>query len=245
LSPNATRKYMALFAFLQLARAQGLVVILVGHVVKNGNIAGPKTLEHVVDAVLYIRRAFRLRPFFVYKSRFGPEIFEPIVLTMDDRGCLIKSPLSLAKRAVASGYSGVGQELVEVQAAVTLPKFGSRPQLVCPFLPEKRIRQLLGILSAVPGVDLGMDLNFHISCYLPNGQRYSEQLDVPIALVIPQRLFTKISRAKRAVRRRTRSHQQGSPTDRRLSQCPCRTCTRILRRKDSQALRCEGSGRPA
>jgi len=65
LSSNAVNKFQALFEFAALARAQGLVVILVEHVTKNGMIAGPKTLEHNVDCILYLPRAFRLRPFFV------------------------------------------------------------------------------------------------------------------------------------------------------------------------------------
>src|SRR5437867_1053676 len=95
-SPNATRKYGALYQFLDLTRAQGLVSILVGHVTKTGEIAGPRTLAHNVDCILYLRRAFRLRPFFVPKNRFGPAVIDPVVLIMDERGRLIKSPLSTA-----------------------------------------------------------------------------------------------------------------------------------------------------
>ncbi len=72
LSAAATQKYRALYEFAENAKAQGLVTLLVGHVTKKGQIAGPKDLEHNVDCVLYIRRAFRLRPFFVPKNRFGP-----------------------------------------------------------------------------------------------------------------------------------------------------------------------------
>src|SRR5207245_174500 len=65
LSPNSTRKYGALYEFANMARAQGLVSILVGHVTKTGEIAGPQTFAHNADCILYLRRAFRLRPFFV------------------------------------------------------------------------------------------------------------------------------------------------------------------------------------
>jgi predicted ATP-dependent serine protease len=68
-----------------------LVSILIGHVTKKGQIDGPKDLEHNVDCVMYIRRAFRLRPFFVPKNRHGPAVLDPLVLMMDDRGRLMQS----------------------------------------------------------------------------------------------------------------------------------------------------------
>jgi hypothetical protein len=76
--------------------------------------------------VLYVRRAFRLRPLFVPKNRFGPAIIDPIVLVMDDRGRLTKSPLSAAKSIAVYGYAGMGDDLAEGQASVSLPKYGSR-----------------------------------------------------------------------------------------------------------------------
>jgi len=181
LSSNAVNKFQALFEFAALARAQGLVVILVEHVTKNGMIAGPKTLEHNVDCILYLPRAFRLRPFFVPKNRFGPAVNDPVVLIMDEQGRLTKSRLSVAKLSAVFGYSGVGDGVTEVQAAVSLPKYGCRPELLAPFLPEKRIRQLVGVLSTLREIELA-DLSYQINCYLPRQQRYREELDLPLAI---------------------------------------------------------------
>jgi DNA repair protein RadA/Sms len=183
LSSNATRKYTALYEFANMARAQGLVSILVGHVTKSGAIAGPKNLEHNVDCILYLRRAFRLRPFFIQKNRFGPDVTEPVVLIMDERGRLAKSPLSTAKRTTVYGFSGAGDELTEAQASVSLPKYGCRPELLAPFLPEKRVRQLLGVLSNLQEIDLS-DLSYQINCYLPRQQRYRGELDLPLSVAL-------------------------------------------------------------
>jgi DNA repair protein RadA/Sms len=183
LSSNATRKYAALYEFMNAARAQGLVTILVGHVTKGGTIAGPKNLEHNVDCILSLRRAFRLRPLFVQKNRFGPATPDPILLMMDEQGCLIRSPLSAAKRTAVYGFSGTGDELTETQASICLPKPDCRPELLAPFLPEKRVRQLLGILNALPEVDL-TDLTYHIDCYLPRQQRYRQELDLPLSIAL-------------------------------------------------------------
>jgi DNA repair protein RadA/Sms len=183
LSAAATQKYRALYEFAENAKAQGLVTILTGHVTKKGQIAGPKDLEHNVDCVLYIRRAFRLRPFFVPKNRFGPALLDPLVLMMDDRGRLVESPHKAAKSSAVFGYAGIGEDLAEGQASVSLPRYGSRPELNAPFLPGKKVRQLLSVLSGLKDVDL-TDLSYEINCYVPRQQRYREELDLPISLAL-------------------------------------------------------------
>lgn len=183
LSPSATRKYRALYEFAEQAKANGLITVLVGHVTKRGQIAGPRDLEHNVDAILYIRRAFRLRPFFVPKNRFGPAVLDPIVLLMDSRGRVVESPHRSAKSAVVLGYGGVGEELAEGQASVTLPRYGSSPELHAPFLPNKKVKQLLSVLSTLKDVDL-TDLSYEINCYVPRRQPYVQELDLPIALAL-------------------------------------------------------------
>lgn len=183
LSAAATQKYRALYEFTENAKAQGLVTILIGHVTKKGQIAGPKDLEHNVDCVLYLRRAFRLRPFFVPKNRFGPAQLDPLVLAMDDRGRLVESPHTTAQSTAVFGYAGIGEDLAEGQASVSLPRYGSRPELNAPFLPGKKVKQLLSVLSTLRDVDL-TDLSYEINCYVPRQQRYREELDLPIALAL-------------------------------------------------------------
>lgn len=183
LASTAIQKYRALYEFAENAKAQRLVSILIGHVTKKGQIAGPKNLEHNVDCVMYIRRAFRLRPFFVPKNRFGPAVLDPLVLMMDDRGRLRESPHMAAQSSAVLGYAGIGEELAEGQASVILPRYGSRPELNAPFLPAKKVKQLLSILSTVREVDL-TDLSYEINCYVPRQQRYREELDLPIAVAL-------------------------------------------------------------
>ncbi|CEK14056.1 ATPase domain-containing protein [Chthonomonas calidirosea] len=183
LASTASQKYRALYEFAENAKAQGLVSILIGHVTKKGQIAGPKDLEHNVDCIMYIRRAFRLRPFFVPKNRFGPAVLDPLVLMMDNRGRLVESPHRAAKSAAVFGYAGIGEDLAEGQASVTLPRYGSRPELNAPFLPSKKVKQLLSVLSTIKEVDL-TDLSYEINCYVPRQQRYREELDLPIAVAL-------------------------------------------------------------
>lgn len=194
----ASSKYRALYDFTAQAKAAGLVSILIGHITKKGQIAGPKDLEHNVDCILYLRRAFSLRPLFIPKNRFAPAVLEPLVTVMDNRGRLTKSKLSAAKAASVIGYSGVGVELAEGQATVSLPKYGSRSGLNAPSLPQKKIKQIIDVISSLKDVDIA-DLSYQINCYLPRKQTYREELDLPIAVALlssylqqpvdPRRLF--------------------------------------------------------
>lgn len=182
-SATSTRKYNALYDFNDQAKAIGIVVVLVGHVTKGGQIAGPKDLEHNVDCVMYMRRAFRLRPFFVPKNRYGPAVIDPVVLEMDQRGRLARASHQEGITTTARGYGGIGGELAEAQAVVTLPTYGSRPQLNAPFLPSKRVKQIVAILAGLRDIDLS-DLSYEINCYLPAKQQYRAEMDLPIAVAL-------------------------------------------------------------
>lgn len=182
-SATSSKKYNALYDFNDQAKATGIVVLLVGHVTKGGQIAGPKDLEHNVDCVMYMRRAFRLRPFFVPKNRYGPAVIDPVVLEMDRKGRLSRAPHQEGITTSALGYGGVGGELAEAQAVVTLPTYGSRPQLNAPFLPSKRVKQIVTILAGLKDIDLS-DLSYEINCYLPAKQAYRAEMDLPIAVAL-------------------------------------------------------------
>lgn len=62
LTAGVGAKYKALLDFTDTAKGAGITCLFVNHVTKSGEIAGPKALEHAVDCIVYIRRAFRLRP---------------------------------------------------------------------------------------------------------------------------------------------------------------------------------------
>jgi DNA repair protein RadA/Sms len=182
LSTSAGAKFRSLLEFAESAKATGITCLLVNHVTKSGDIAGPKALEHAVDCVIYIRRALRLRPLFVPKNRFGPSVLDPLVLIMDETG-LKESPHTVAEASTILGYSGVGGEFAEAQASVTIPRYGSRPGLSAPFLPAKRIQQLIKVLSTLKDIDV-VDLSYDISCYIPGRHGYNAVLDLPIIVAL-------------------------------------------------------------
>ncbi len=180
-APTSSRPYQRLFEFNRWAKDHGITVLLVGHITKGGAIAGPRSLEHNVDCVLYLRKAMRLRPLFVPKNRFGPERHEPLSLVMNDHGCLEKSKHVKPKASLAFGYLPGVDDLIEVQALVKLPKYGDKPGIKAPYLPRQKLTQLVGIVSSLHDIDIS-DLTFEINCAIPGGRPYFHTLDLPLAV---------------------------------------------------------------
>ncbi|MEE2720789.1 MAG: AAA family ATPase, partial [Pseudomonadota bacterium] len=121
---------------IRLAKRRGFTIILVGHVTKEGTIAGPRVLEHMVDTVLYFEgeRGHQFRLLSAIKNRFGPTD-EIGVFEMTDTGLMqVENPsaLFLAERrgdvsgaAVFAGIEGTRPVLVEIQALVAPSSLGT------------------------------------------------------------------------------------------------------------------------
>jgi DNA repair protein RadA/Sms len=122
--------------FLLLAKNLGLPVFLIGHVTKEGMIAGPKALEHIVDTVLYFEgeRHHNHRIIRAAKNRFGAAN-ELGVFEMTEHGLvgvanpsevfLSERPLGVSGSAVLAAMEGTRPMLVEIQALVSSSKFGA------------------------------------------------------------------------------------------------------------------------
>ncbi|MEM1668673.1 MAG: ATPase domain-containing protein [Thermofilaceae archaeon] len=178
-APTSSKPYQRLYEFNRWAKEAGITTLLIGQVTKGGAIAGPRSLAHNVDCVLYLRKAMKLRPLFVPKNRFGPERHEPLALVVNKFGCLEKSKHAKAKASYVYGFSG--EDFVEVQALVKLPKYGERPGIKAPYLPKQKLVQLVGIASSVHDIDIS-DLAFEINCALPGGRPYKTYLDLPLVV---------------------------------------------------------------
>jgi DNA repair protein RadA/Sms len=184
LASTAAAKYRSLFQFAERAKLKGITTLLVGHVTKAGQIAGPKTLEHNVDCLLYMRRAYRLRPLFVPKNRFGPARFEPLILAMDAKGRLARSRQAQVQCSAVLGFTaGAGLEFVDVQASVGLPKLDNPPILNTPDLPRQKMRQLVRLLGEMKEIDLA-ELSYEVRAYIPGRTAYSSELDLPLAVAL-------------------------------------------------------------
>jgi len=150
---------------ISIAKAKGITVLLVGHVTKEGTIAGPRVLEHMVDTVLYFEgdRGHHFRILRAVKNRFGPAN-EIGVFEMNDDGLgevLNPSELFLAQRrddisgsAVFAGLEGTRPVLVEIQALVA-PSSLATPRRAVIGWDSSRLAMVLAVLEARCGVQLG------------------------------------------------------------------------------------------
>jgi DNA repair protein RadA/Sms len=150
---------------IRLAKQRGFALLLVGHVTKEGMIAGPRVLEHMVDTVLYFEgeRGHHYRILRAVKNRFGPAN-EIGVFEMTDRGLTeVANPsrLFLAERhgqvsgtAVFAGLEGTRPLLVEIQALVG-PPGPATPRRAAVGWDGNRLAMVLAVLEARCGVAFG------------------------------------------------------------------------------------------
>ncbi|PTQ86514.1 DNA repair protein RadA [Nitrosomonas ureae] len=146
----------------RLAKSSGICIILVGHVTKEGALAGPRVLEHMVDTVLYfegdMHSSFRMVR--AFKNRFGA-INELGVFAMSEKGLReVKNPsalfLSHHDKQVPGSCIMVTQEgtrplLVEIQALVDEAR-SPNPRRLCVGLEQNRLAMLLAVLHRHAGI---------------------------------------------------------------------------------------------
>lgn len=159
---------------IRAGKSHGCCVLLVGHVTKDGQIAGPRVLEHMVDTVLYFEgdRGHQFRILRTVKNRFGPTD-EIGVFAMGGMGLeevLNPSELFLAQRqtdapgsAVLAGLEGTRPVLVEVQALVASSGLATPRRAVVGW-DSGRLAMMLAVLEARCGIAFsGMDVFLNIA----------------------------------------------------------------------------------
>lgn len=161
---SVTQVRTAAEALSQFARRSGTMLVLVGHVTKDGDLAGPRSLEHLVDTVLHIEgdRHHTRRVLTTTKHRYG-RAGEVGILTMEAEGLVSVADPSVALLAerghplpgsVASILAeGAHPIAVEIQALVTAA--AGAPARVTQGIPATRLRQLTAVLDAHGDLGLG------------------------------------------------------------------------------------------
>jgi DNA repair protein RadA/Sms len=146
----------------RLAKEQGFTLILVGHVTKEGALAGPRVLEHMVDVVLYFEgdRGHAFRILRSIKNRFGATD-EIGVFSMSGNGLqevtnpselfLSRRDLHVSGSAVFAGIEGTRPLLIEVQALVSPSNFGNARRTVVGW-DNNRLAMIVAVLEARCGV---------------------------------------------------------------------------------------------
>jgi DNA repair protein RadA/Sms len=165
----------------RLSKQTGVSVVMIGHVTKEGTLAGPRVLEHMVDTVLYFEgeRGHQFRILRSVKNRFGPadeigvfemtgmglaEVTNPSALFLSDRET--PAPGSV----VFAGIEGTRPVLVEIQALVA-PSSLSQPRRAVVGWDGGRLSMILAVLEARAGISFaGLDVYLNIA----GGMRISE-----------------------------------------------------------------------
>lgn len=186
--------------FLQLSKKENIPVFLIGHVTKEGYIAGPKVLEHTVDTLLYIEgdRDHFFRILRAVKNRFG-STNEIGVFEMTEKGLVeVSNPseIFLSQRtADISGsvviciMEGSRPILLEVQALVSPSNYGL-PQRSATGIDPKRLSMLLAVLEKRVGIRVG---TFDVFVNAVGGVRIDETAaDLGIAMAIASSLKNQV-----------------------------------------------------
>ncbi len=182
--------------FLYLAKSRGISVILVGHVTKDGALAGPRVLEHLVDTVLYFESSAGnpYRILRAHKNRFGSTNEIGVFEMRADGLAEVANPseLFLAERpqdapgsVVLGAVEGTRPVLVEVQALVSPTNFGT-PRRTCLGFDSHRVALLTAVLERRLGLQLlGCDIFVNIA----GGLDVSEPgADLAVALALASSL---------------------------------------------------------
>ncbi|MDR3071288.1 MAG: DNA repair protein RadA [Endomicrobium sp.] len=152
--------------FLRIAKSKNITVFLLGHITKEGDLAGPRVLEHIVDTVLYFEneRQHAYRILRAYKNRFGPtseigifemnssglsEVSNPSLIFLGERA------VNAAGNIVTVSMEGTRPLLLEVQALSTRTAFGIPRRMVSGY-DINRIIILIAVLEKRLNLSLGM-----------------------------------------------------------------------------------------
>ena len=180
----------------RFAKSSGVPVVIVGHVTKDGALAGPRVLEHLVDVVLYFEseRSSRFRVVRATKNRFGA-VGELAFFAMTETGLReVANPAAifLARPEVVAPGSivmvareGSRPLLVEIQALVDAMRFGN-PRRVAQGLDAGRLSMLLAVLNRHAGVSLQ---DYDVFANVVGGLQIEDTAtDLPLALALASSL---------------------------------------------------------
>lgn len=181
---------------MRIAKDLGVTTVLVGHVTKDGAIAGPRVLEHMVDTVLYFEgdRDHAFRVVRAVKNRFGP-VSEIGIFEMTERGLIAvgdPAALLLGDRSTAvpgsvvmATMEGSRPLLVEIQALVT-PSYLQVPRRLATGVDTGRLLQVIAVLERRGGLSFsGHDVYVSVA----GGVRVAEPaVDLPLAVALASAL---------------------------------------------------------
>lgn len=191
-------------SLLRIAKGQGVTIFIVGHVTKEGVVAGPRVLEHMVDTVLYFEgdNSSDYRVLRAVKNRFG-STNEVGVFEMQGKGLrevknpseymLAGTPVGEPGSVIAASVEGTRPILLEIQALCCQTSFNF-PKRTCVGIDLNRVNLLMAVLEKRVGLKLSF-CDAYVNA--AGGMKVSEPaLDLPIALAVMSSYLNKALPAK-------------------------------------------------
>jgi DNA repair protein RadA/Sms len=143
---------------IDIAKKNGITVFIIGHITKEGFLAGPKSLEHMVDAVLYFQGEFQsdLRILRAEKNRFGPvnelgifQMTEKGLTSVDDPSHLFIQNRRTAEPGICivPTMNGLRSILIEIQTLVTDSPFTANPRRISVGFDNYRMAMLISVIE--------------------------------------------------------------------------------------------------
>jgi len=203
--PGSIQQIKECAAMLQkLAKNSGITTLIIGHITKTGDLAGPRVLEHMVDTVLQFEGSdnYTYRILRTLKNRFGPAQ-EIGLFEMRDRGLFeVTNPSAffvsdfaeqISGNALVCTMEGTRPLIVEVQALVTPSNYGT-PQRTCTGFDHKRLALLLAVLEKRCGINFSQhDVYLNIA----GGLKLTEPAcDLAIACSLVSSMYDKAVKQK-------------------------------------------------
>nr|WP_297934643.1 DNA repair protein RadA [uncultured Blautia sp.] len=185
---------------MQIAKGMGVSMFIVGHVTKDGSVAGPRVLEHMVDTVLYFEgdRQVAYRILRSVKNRFG-STNEIGVFEMQEKGLIeVKNPsqamlngrpTDASGSVVVCSIEGTRPILIEIQALVTRTNFGL-PRRTSVGIDYNRVNLLMAVLEKRAGLHLG-DCDAYVN--LAGGMKLGEPaIDLGVVMAVVSSFKNKV-----------------------------------------------------
>lgn len=187
------------YRFVRLAKIFNIPVVLVGHVTKEGTVAGPAVLAHIVDSVLWFEgdKSLTLRMLRAVKNRFGPTD-EVGIFSMEDKGLvsmgdpekifLTKTRRNVPGSVISSILSGSRPILVEVQSLI-VPSRLAFPKRIAQGIDSRRLEILIAVLTKCCGLPL---YEYDVFVNIAGGMTVRDPgVDLAICLSIASAFFNK------------------------------------------------------
>lgn len=186
------------FRLMRLAKDRGITILMTGHITKDGAMAGPKTLEHMVDAVFYLQGEDRWQTRILrsVKNRFGPvhelgffEMHETGMTEMTNINAhLLSHAQDCAGSVLTSTIEGSRPLLLELQALAVPTKYGT-PQRVISGIDHTQVALITAILEKYLNVKLG---SYDLFCKVSGGLKIKGSgSDLATALALLSSYFQK------------------------------------------------------